>query len=91
MSAAEWTGIGLAAAMFLVMLLGWLGLYPKAFNKVLTKRKNSDFNWLAILLTACVGAIIYLAVAEKEIPLSLYIITLFILTFGAVSRSKPSK
>ncbi len=84
-------GIGLATAMFLLMLLGWLGLYPKVFDRVLKKRENSDFNWLAILLTACVGAIIYLAIAEKEIPLSLYIIALFILMSGAFSRSKSSK
>ena len=74
MTTAEWVGIGLAAAMFLLMLLVWLGLYPKVFGRVLKRRGNSDFNWLAICFTACVGAIIYLAIAEKEIPLSLYII-----------------
>lgn len=81
MSIAEWVGIGLASAMFLLMLLGWLGLYPKAVQKFLPKKVATNINVLAVLLTGCVGAIIYLAIAGREIPSALYMVSTMLLLF----------
>ena len=81
MSIADWVIISISAAMFIVMLLGWLGVNPKIVQKVLPKRSTGNINGFAIMAMLGLLCIVYLAIAGKEIPTSLSSLTTILILF----------
>lgn len=84
MSTGEGLAIGLASAMFVVMLLGWLGIRPKRKSREeSTERVNFkvQFNWFALMATIVIGVIIYLVLSDKEIPEFLSTIGIFLVIY----------
>lgn len=81
MSVVDWIVIGISATMLLLMILGWLGVYPQIIKKALPKRTSVNLNGFAILLGLGVIAVVYLAIAGKEIPTGLISITMILAIF----------
>ncbi len=86
MSVANWIIIGISAAMFILMLLSWLGVNPKILQKVLPKKGTGNINGFAIMAGLCVIVIVYLAIVGKDIPTSLSSITTILVLFYFYTR-----